>query len=77
LKVQSRRLSMKVVWVAIGLALTLTLAGAGLAACGPEEKYCYQQHKTCAQAELDKRNQEDQDRQRREDAGIFDDGAVP
>ncbi len=35
---------MKVVWAA--LALAVTLAGIGIA-CGPQQKYCYAEHKTC------------------------------
>ena len=42
---------MKFACVVIGLALTL--AGMGVA-CGPEEKYCFDDHKTCKQAALDK-----------------------
>jgi uncharacterized protein HemX len=58
---------MKLVWVVVGLALVLT--GVGVA-CGPEQKYCYQQHVTCTQAQLDKQNKDEQDRQQREDAGL-------
>ena len=59
---------MKLVWVAIGL--TLTLAGAGFLACGPEQKYCYQQHVTCAQADLDKQARDQEENERRADAGL-------
>jgi hypothetical protein len=59
---------MKLVWVAIGLALTL--AGAGFVACGPEQKYCYQQHVTCAQAALDKQARDQEENDRRADAGL-------
>ncbi|MES1205588.1 MAG: hypothetical protein ABUS79_06585 [Pseudomonadota bacterium] len=40
-------------FVFVVCALALAMAGVGVA-CGPEEKYCFDEHKTCAQAKLDK-----------------------
>ena len=57
---------MKLVRVVFGLA-TLSLAVAGTA-CGPEERYCFKEHKTCAQAMADKMNAEEEARQREEEA---------
>lgn len=59
---------MKRAWLVT--AFSLTLAGFGVG-CGPEEKYCYDQHTTCTQAKLDKaakEQQEEEERLRRLDA---------
>ena len=62
------------------IVLALALAGLGVA-CGPEETYCYDQHKTCEQARLEKIKMEEDERARQEalrDAqmGISDGGAT-
>jgi hypothetical protein len=65
--------------LAVSLALSLlTLSLAGFSTgCGPEEKYCYDQHETCKQAVQDKKDkaqQEEEERLRRLDAlGIMSD----
>lgn len=58
---------MKRAWLVLVGSLTL----AALAGCGPEEKYCVDQHTTCKQAKLDKaakEQQEEEERLRRLDA---------
>ncbi|MEO8213860.1 MAG: hypothetical protein ABI560_11735 [Myxococcales bacterium] len=39
--------------VSMVIVLAVALAGLGVA-CGPEETYCYDQHKSCKQAQLDR-----------------------
>lgn len=46
--------------VRVALVLASVLAGGGFA-CGPEQTYCYDQHKSCEQAKLDKAK-EDRDK---------------
>jgi hypothetical protein len=65
--------------VRVVFAFALTLAGLGTA-CGPEEKYCYDQHMTCKKAAVDQ-EAEERERKRKEeearlDAGLGDGGAV-
>ncbi len=59
--------------------LSLALVGLG-AACGPEEKYCFEEHKTCAQAAIDKAAADRAERERIEaerlDAGQIGDGGA-
>lgn len=68
---------MRVALLVIGLAVTL--AGLGVA-CGPEQKYCYDEHKTCEQALIDKKAKEQEEKDRieaeRADAGIVGDGGA-
>lgn len=42
---------MKLVWVVVVFASVFAAVGA---ACGPQEPYCYDEHKTCAQAKIDR-----------------------
>ena len=65
---------MKLVWVALGLALMLTGVSTAVVGCGPEQKYCYQQHTTCTQAELDQQKKDEEARMRAEAAVITDPG---
>ena len=63
------------------LLVSVALAGGVIAvACGPAETYCYDQHKTCAQAKRDKDQSDLQamlDRIAAEaDAGAGDAGAI-
>jgi hypothetical protein len=37
----------------VSVFVVATVLAAVGAACGPEQPYCYNQHKTCAQAKLD------------------------
>lgn len=39
--------------VSMVIVLAVALAGLGVA-CGPEETYCYDQHTSCKQAQLDR-----------------------
>ena len=39
--------------VSLVIVLAIALAGLGVA-CGPEETYCYDQHTSCKQAQLDR-----------------------
>lgn len=55
---------MKLVLVVAVFALALAALGV---ACGPEEPYCYEQHKTCAQAKIE-RDQAEIDRINMENA---------
>jgi hypothetical protein len=68
---------MKRTWLVMAFSLTVAGFGAG---CGPEEKYCYDQHNTCKQARIDKEEmekQEEEDRLKRLDAlGSPSDGGV-
>jgi len=70
-------MKLKRAWLVMALSLTLAGFSAG---CGPEEKYCYDQHQTCkdaVQAKKDKAQQEEEDRLRRLDAlGVTDDGGA-
>jgi len=67
-------MKLKHAWLVIALSPLLTVFAAG---CGPDEKYCYDQHETCKQAAQDKKDkaqQEEEDRLRRLDAlGIMSD----
>ena len=68
---------MKLVSVVFFFACALAAVGV---ACGPEQPYCYEQHKTCEQAKIE-RDQSEQDRIAREkaaaaDAGLTDTGTI-
>ncbi|MEP6652578.1 MAG: hypothetical protein ABJA82_04430 [Myxococcales bacterium] len=39
--------------VSMVIVFAVALVGLGVA-CGPEETYCYDQHKSCKQAQLDR-----------------------
>jgi hypothetical protein len=59
---------MKRAWLVTAFSLTLAGVGAG---CGPEEKYCFDQHKTCKEAKIEeeqKKQQEEEERLKRLDA---------
>jgi hypothetical protein len=58
---------MKRVWIVLGLLAVLVSVGVGVA-CGPEQKYCFIQHETCTQAEID-REQAIKDMMNRADSG--------
>lgn len=65
-----------VIWLA-----SVALAGGVIAvACGPAETYCYDQHKTCVQAKIDKDQADVQAMLARiaaeADAGVADAGAI-
>jgi|GEM_PF-6468358 len=65
-----------VIWLS-----SVALAGGVIAvACGPGETYCYDQHKTCAQAKIDKEQADVQAMLARiaaeADAGAGDAGAI-
>jgi hypothetical protein len=65
--------------VSVVFVFACALAAVGLA-CGPEQPYCYEQHKTCEQAKID-RDQSEQDRlateaAKRADAGVTDTGTI-
>jgi hypothetical protein len=68
-------MKLKRAWLVVALSLTLAGFSAG---CGPQEKYCYDQHETCKQAVQDKKDkaqQEEEERLRRLDAlGVANDG---
>jgi hypothetical protein len=70
---------MKLVWVVIALAVALTGVGA---ACGPEEKYCFDEHLSCKEAAQlkDKKKEEEaaeKERIRKElEAGELGDGGA-
>ena len=74
---EAPQMKLKRAWLVMALSLTLAGFSAG---CGPEEKYCYDQHQTCkdaVQAKKDKAQQEEEDRLRRLDAlGVTDDGGA-
>ncbi|MBC8134147.1 MAG: hypothetical protein H7X95_14290 [Deltaproteobacteria bacterium] len=61
------------------IVFAFALAGLGFA-CGPEQAYCYEQHKTCEQARLDKKLEEDriaaEEAARRADAGVMSDSGA-
>jgi hypothetical protein len=51
------------------IVLAVALAGLGVA-CGPEETYCYDQHKSCREAQLEREKKaEEAANQANKDAG--------
>lgn len=70
---------MKFKFALVVIGLAVAVAGVGVA-CGPEEKYCYDEHETCKDALIHKmaREKEEQDRIAAEkaDAGTISDGGA-